>query len=106
MKEKDEENKLKIYIDDDKRIVIEFQDIFTFTVHRQFMNILKMYPSGNKYIINLSKVSRMDSAALGMLLVLREHNKCGHKDDIRIISNPETEKVLEIANFGLLFKID
>jgi anti-anti-sigma regulatory factor len=47
----------------------------------------------------------MDSAALGMLLLLLE--KAGNeKERVRLINpNNTTQKILEIANFNILFDI-
>jgi anti-anti-sigma factor len=47
----------------------------------------------------------MDSSALGMLLLLREHVD-GVRERVRIINcNTEIRKILEIANFDKLFDI-
>ncbi len=56
-------------------------------------------------VIDLGKVDYVDSSALGMMLVLREHmNNDGSK--IRIINcRPEIRSILTISNFEKLFTV-
>ena len=61
--------------------------------------------SGVKYVVDLSDTEYLDSSALGMLLLLREHAG-GDGSDIEISqASPEVKKILDVANFGKLFKI-
>jgi anti-anti-sigma factor len=60
---------------------------------------------GKSVVIDLSKVDYVDSSALGMMLVLREHmGNDGSK--IRIINcRPEIRSILSISNFEKLFTL-
>ena len=61
--------------------------------------------SGVEYVVDLSDTEYLDSSALGMLLLLREHAG-GEASKIEIRqASPEVRKILDVANFGKLFRI-
>ncbi len=61
--------------------------------------------SGVAYVVDLSDTEYLDSSALGMLLLLREHAG-GEASKIEIRqASPEVRKILDVANFGKLFRI-
>lgn len=78
---------------------------FCFDVNKAFRDAYKTKPDTHQFTINLSGVSRMDSAALGMLIQLREFTK--NKSGV-VLSKPSTEvsQILQIANFQSLFSIE
>ena len=61
--------------------------------------------TGVEYIVDFSKTDYLDSSALGMLLLLREH--AGGESSNITISHPsaEVKKALDVANFEKLFVI-
>ncbi|MBF0426883.1 MAG: STAS domain-containing protein [Magnetococcales bacterium] len=57
------------------------------------------------YVIDVRRVPSMDSSALGMLLILRDHAG-GEFSDISIVyCQPAVLKLLKAAKFDKLFKI-
>jgi anti-anti-sigma factor len=59
---------------------------------------------GVAYLVDLSDTEYLDSSALGMLLLLREHAG-GVASNIEIIqASAEVRKILDVANFAKLFK--
>ncbi|NIP95346.1 MAG: STAS domain-containing protein, partial [Akkermansiaceae bacterium] len=63
-------------------------------------------PGKTRVVIDMAEVEYMDSAALGMLLLLRECHG-GEEARIRIINCKEgPKKILAISNFHRLFDID
>lgn len=61
--------------------------------------------TGVEYVVDLAATEYLDSSALGMLLLLREHAG-GESSNIEIAqASPEVRKILDVANFGKLFKI-
>lgn len=79
---------------------------FDFNMHRAFRDLYEQAPPEvAHYVIDLARTDYMDSSALGMLLLLREHVR-GERGRVRIVNcNPEIRKILEIANFDKLFEI-
>lgn len=79
---------------------------FDFKLHRCFRELYEAAPPEiANFVIDLSRTQYMDSSALGMLLLLREHVE-GDRNRVRIVNcNPEIRKILEIANFDKLFDI-
>ena len=80
---------------------------FTFEVHNDFREAFnKAIDAGSKGIfIDLHDVCYMDSAALGMLLVVRDRAK-GHAITITLQHpSPIVKSILDIANFQKLFQI-
>ncbi|MCP4433328.1 MAG: STAS domain-containing protein [Gammaproteobacteria bacterium] len=60
---------------------------------------------GVQYEVNLSGTEYLDSSALGMLLLLREHAG-GETSKINITEvSDDVKKILDVANFGKLFNI-
>ena len=59
---------------------------------------------GVAYTVDLSATDYLDSSALGMLLLLREHAG-GDASDIEITrASDEVRKILAVANFSRLFR--
>ena len=81
---------------------------FGFDSHKDFRATYADLPpsSARKYIIDLSQVSYMDSAALGMLLVLRERSG-GDASNITLKgATDNVQKILDISRFEQLFSIE
>ena len=92
---------------DGKAVTIDISGRFDFSMHQEFRQIYEHNPGGTtQYVINLRQTEYMDSSALGMLLLLREHAG-GDRAHIKIVHcRPEVKKILTIANFHQLFQLD
>ena len=77
---------------------------FDFDCHQSFRRAYEGAPGALRYyVVDLATTDYVDSAALGMMLVLRDR---AHGAKIRIVNaRPAVRKVLEIANFASLFEI-
>jgi anti-anti-sigma factor len=85
--------------------VIKVNGRFDFSCHAAFREAYANAPSGCEFVIDMAEASYMDSAALGMLLLLREHvQQQGGRVSITNCRG-QTYDVLQIANFHRLFKI-
>ena len=61
--------------------------------------------AGVEYVVDFSKTDYLDSSALGMLLLLREHAG-GESSNIKIShASADVKKALDVANFEKLFVI-
>jgi anti-anti-sigma factor len=91
---------------DGKTITIKTDNKFDYSSHTDFRaSYNNETEDGISYIIDMRNTDYMDSSALGMLLLLREHagNNTGN---ISIINcNQEIKNILEISNFQKLFTI-
>jgi len=89
-------------------VVILITGRFDFNLHRDFRYAYEdacKRLANPAFIIDLGGTEYMDSSALGMMLLLREHIG-GDKGVVSIINaRPEVKKILEIASFGRLFKL-
>ena len=94
--------------DDGKLVEINIKGRFNYKLSEEFTNSYRHLPEqkGVNYHVNLSDANYMDSSALGMLLLLREHAKC--RDSTVFIDQPSTAigKILKVANFEKLFSIN
>ncbi|MDP2806003.1 MAG: STAS domain-containing protein [Gallionellaceae bacterium] len=75
---------------------------FDFESHREFKSDYKGHLYNSKIsniVINLAEVKYLDSSALGMLLVLRDHVQAANKSLILSRPSPITERTLDIASF-------
>ena len=92
----------------DSKAILGLTGRFDFTVHKEFRNVTEKLletESLKEIELNLQDVDYLDSSALGMLLLLKDH--ANQKGTSIVISGcQETVKqILEVANFSKLFKI-
>ena len=92
---------------DSQVLTISVNGRFDFSAHQDFRNA---YERGGltprQYVVDLQDTDYIDSSALGMLLLLRDHAG-GDSADVRIVHcNPDVRKVLRISNFEQLFSIE
>lgn len=92
--------------DDGRKLTIKIQGRFDFSAHQEFRDAYekpKDDPEG--YIVDMKETTYLDSSALGMLLLLRDHAG-GDSSDIKIVNcNSDVKKILTISNFEQLFSI-
>ena len=91
---------------DGTKLTIAIKGRFDFAKHQDFR---KAYEGVNhkpsSVVIDLKRTTYVDSSALGMLLLLRDHEG-GDDADIRVVNtNADVRKILAISNFDKLFDI-
>lgn len=86
---------------------IQVEGRFDFSAHQEFRDAYeKADASVNQYVIDMRNATYLDSSALGMLLLLRDHAG-GDNANVRISNcNNDVRKILTISNFEQLFSID
>jgi len=87
-------------------VTISISGRFDFNAHHDFRNIYRNEKSDSAYIIDMSGTEYIDSSALGMLLLLREH--AGNETANITIKgcNDDIKKIFAISNFEKLFTIN
>jgi HptB-dependent secretion and biofilm anti anti-sigma factor len=92
--------------DEGSRVTITVAGKFDFQLYDQFRDsYADTAGDGVEYVVDLSETDYLDSSALGMLLLLREHAG-GESSSIAITrASPDVRKILDVANFGKLFKL-
>jgi anti-anti-sigma factor len=96
---------LESEIQADNRAVIKVKGRFDFSCHAAFREAYTKATGCADFVVDMDETSYMDSAALGMLLLLREHaSQNGGRVTITNCRG-QTYDVLQIANFHRLFKI-
>ncbi len=91
---------------DGKELTISIQGRFDFSAHQDFRDSYERAgTTPERYVIDLKGTTYLDSSALGMLLLLRDHAG-GDTAQIRLINcSPDVRKILAISNFEQLFSI-
>ena len=91
---------------DGVQVTIYIQGRFDFSSHQEFRNAYeKLTKTPNRFRVDLQGASYLDSSALGMLLLLRDHAG-GERADIEIVNcSQDVKKILLISNFEQLFSI-
>lgn len=86
-------------------VLINISGRFDFNAHHDFRNIYRNEKSDAAYTIDMSGTDYIDSSALGMLLLLREH--AGNESANISINgcNEDIKKIFAISNFEKLFTI-
>lgn len=92
--------------DGGRAITIKVSGRFDFSVHPAFRDAYEhLTATVEHYRVDLSDASYLDSSALGMLLLLRDHAG-GDSASVEILKcNPDVRKILTISNFDQLFDI-
>lgn len=92
---------------DGKTVTMRLSGRFEFSDHTDFRTGYNLAsPPHSDYILDMSKVSYMDSAALGMLVVLHERTGQNSKKVVLKGCSPEILKILEISKFDQLMTIE
>ena len=90
---------------DNKTVTISISGRFDFAIQREFRSSYRDVPANAEYKIDFGQVDYIDSSALGMLLLLREHAG-GASARVNLINvSPNIRKILAIANFEKMFSI-
>lgn len=86
-------------------VVIKITGRFDFNAHHDFRNVYRNEKSNAQYKVDMSGTEYIDSSALGMLLLLREH--AGNESSNITIEgcNDDIKKIFSISNFEKLFTI-
>ncbi|MEB3210715.1 MAG: STAS domain-containing protein [Leptolyngbyaceae bacterium] len=81
---------------------------FTFNDHPEFRGLLTQIEEGNatRFVLNLSQVEFIDSAALGMLLLALDATEKHQKKLLLRGAEGQVRKMFEMANFHTLFKME
>ncbi len=89
-----------------KELTIKVDGRFDFSAHQEFRSAYESEVSTiDTYTVDLSATSYLDSSALGMLLLLRDHAG-GDASSVKIVKcNDDVKKILTISNFEQLFTI-
>lgn len=95
------------FIDSANEFHILVKGKFDFSQLNDFRNAYESFTNKTvKYVIDMREVNMLDSSALGMLLKMKRSVNAGDKA-IKIINcNADVNKILSIANFGVIFDID
>ena len=89
---------------DGAEVTISIDGRFDFGLQKDFRASYENLQA-KRYIVNLMNTEYMDSSALGMLLMMREHVG-GSKADITLAHcSNDIKTILNVANFQSLFKI-
>lgn len=91
---------------DGNELKIQIGGRFDFSSHQEFRGCYERLDSQPTYFqLDMQDTTYLDSSALGMLLLLRDHAG-GDKSHIEIANcSPDVKKILTISNFQQLFTI-
>ena len=91
---------------DGQELTIAIQGRFDFGAHQAFRDAYERVDgTPTRYQVDLQGTTYLDSSALGMLLLLRDHAGGDHAQ-IRLLNcNGDVRKILAISNFEQLFQI-
>ena len=92
--------------ENERDLCISVKDRFDFSLHQQFRDAYANHKvNGAKYIIDLSQTTYMDSSALGMILLLKDHVESLKGKLVIDKPNSSVKKILEIAQFHRLMDV-
>jgi anti-anti-sigma factor len=91
---------------DGDELVIRVSGRFDFSAHQEFRDAYELLADRpRRYLVDMRETSYLDSSALGMLLLLRDHAG-GDNADVELVNcNADVRKILTISNFEQLFAI-
>lgn len=87
--------------------VVLLQGRFDFNAHREFRGAVEdaLAAGEGEIRVDLGGVDYLDSSALGMLLMLRDKAKGGGREVTLANAVGPVKQVVDIANFGKLFRL-
>lgn len=87
-------------------LTIRVDGRFDFSAHQEFREAYEAVTDDiSQFVVDLGSTSYLDSSALGMLLLLRDHAG-GDTAQVKIVNcNDDVRKILTISNFEQLFTI-
>ena len=88
------------------KLTIAVEGRFDFSAHKEFRDSYEgLSDRPEKFLIDMGGANYIDSSALGMLLLLRDHAG-GDQADVEIVNcSADVKKILTISNFDQLFSI-
>ncbi|MFP3516672.1 STAS domain-containing protein [Pseudomonas sp. SIMBA_077] len=90
---------------DGNQLTIGIKGRFDFAKHQEFRDAYEKNPKPDSVVVDLKEATYIDSSALGMLLLLRDHAG-GDEAEIQVVHcSQDVRKTLEISNFDKLFDI-
>lgn len=87
---------------------VDMSGRFDFEVHRDFKNAytaLLNKADLHEIELEMSKIDYLDSAALGMLMLLHERAREAQKPVVLLNPSSAAAQVMEVANFSKIFAI-
>ena len=91
--------------DDGRIVTLTVTGKFIFDSHRAFRDAYSDEPPDASFVVDLQETEYMDSSALGMLLLLREHVG-GDFERLSIVNtSPRIRRLLEVSRFDRFFRI-
>ena len=86
---------------------IHVEGRFDFSSHQEFREAYEGHQRAwTRCTVDMRKATYLDSSALGMLLLLRDHAG-GERAEIRLTNcNADVRRILNISNFEQLFRIE
>lgn len=91
---------------DGRELTIAISGRFDFNAHQAFRDAYQRQDvAPERYVVDLQGATYLDSSALGMLLLLRDHAG-GDEADVRLVNcNADVRKILSVSNFEQLFVV-
>ena len=92
--------------DDKKTATMRINGRFDFSLHNDFRKAYKdVSINAGQYAVDLSGTEYLDSSALGMLLLLKEHAD-SQSSTVRLLGfSDEIKEILTIASFDKIFTL-
>ena len=91
---------------DQHKLTIAIEGRFDFSAHKDFRDCYEELDNQPQhYEVDMGSANYIDSSALGMLLLLRDHAG-GDQAEVQIVNcSPDVKKILTISSFDQLFTI-
>jgi anti-anti-sigma factor len=91
--------------EDEQQLTIKIKGRFDFSTHQDFRGAYEKEVKAKRFVVDLKDTNYLDSSALGMLLLLRDHAG-GDRAKVRLENcSNDVHKILTISNFSKLFEI-
>lgn len=92
---------------DKKEATLKISGRFDFSLHNEFRSAYKdLSVTAGVYVVDLGQTEYLDSSALGMLLLLKEHAEANSSSVKIKNASSEIREILNIASFDKLFTLE
>ncbi|THB68460.1 MAG: anti-sigma factor antagonist [Gammaproteobacteria bacterium] len=95
------------FSDNKETLTIKVLGNFDFNLHKEFRDAYAaLQEPVTKCVIDMNETDYMDSSALGMLLILKDHASSVGAEVILANCKPDIKGILSVANFDDMFEIE
>ncbi|MBF0123874.1 MAG: STAS domain-containing protein [Magnetococcales bacterium] len=88
------------------RVVVQMAEMFDYNCRHEFLQVYQGRPKHTDYVLDFKETLFVGKAALGTMLLLKQHNGADDTKRIKLVNcSPSVKRMFEMVDFGRFFEI-